>query len=72
MDNELSVFEVASGLHGARPWPERSRSVATGGYPGPIGRHSKCAANGARSLLTTITFLGERQAIFDPDAAMLI
>lgn len=31
-----------------------------------------CAANGACSLLTTIMFLGERQDIFDPEAAMLV
>ena len=31
----------------------------------PIGRLSHCAANGARSPLTTITFLGEQQDITD-------
>ncbi len=30
----------------------------------------ECAANSARSLLTTITFLGEPQDRFDPDAAV--
>ena len=46
--------------------------MSTDRYPGPIGRLSQCAANGARSLLTTITFLGERQDIFDPEAAVLV
>ena len=33
--------------------------VTTDRYSGPIGRLSKCTANGACSLLATITFLGE-------------
>ena len=38
----------------------------------PIGRLSQCAANGARSTLAMITFLGEPQDITDPDAAVLV
>jgi hypothetical protein len=50
--------------------PERSRRVATDRYSRPIGRRSQCAANGARSTSATITFLGEQQDIFNPDAAV--
>ena len=45
--------------------------VSTNWYSRPIGRLSQCAANGARSPLTTITFLGEQQDITDPEAAVL-
>jgi hypothetical protein len=37
-----------------------------GPVAGPLGTFSKCAANGARSLLTTITFLGEQLDTTDP------
>jgi hypothetical protein len=46
--------------------PQHSRSVTTDRYSGPVGRLSKCTANDACALLTTITFLDERRAIFDP------
>ena len=39
-------------------------------FSGPLVKLSKCAANGV--LLTTITFLGERQHIFDPGAEELL
>jgi hypothetical protein len=45
--------------------------VATGPYPGPVGRLLQCAANGACSSLATITFPGEQQDITDPEAAVL-
>jgi hypothetical protein len=38
----------------------------------PIGRLSKCTANGARVLLATVTFQGERVDITGPDAAVLV
>ena len=41
-------------------------------YSRPIGRLSQCAANGACSRLTTITFLGEEQDITDPETAVLV
>jgi len=41
--------------------------VTTDRYSRPIGRLSQCAANGARSSLATITFLGEQQDITDSD-----
>jgi hypothetical protein len=40
--------------------------VTTDRYSGPIGRLSKCTANGACSLLATITFLGEQLDTTDP------
>ena len=40
-------------------------------YP-PNGRLSPSAANGARSLLATITFLGEQQDITDPEEVVLV
>ena len=40
-------------------------------YSRPICKLSQCATNGA-SLLTTITFLGERQVVIDPQAAILV
>ena len=44
--------------------------MATGRYSRPIAKLSQCAANGARSSLATITFLGETHDIIDPDAAV--
>jgi hypothetical protein len=52
--------------------PERSRRVNTDQYSRPIGGLQQCAASGACSLLTTITFLGERQDIFDPEGTVLV
>jgi hypothetical protein len=46
--------------------------VTTDRYSGRIGRLSKCATNVARSLLTTITFIGERQDIFEPGRRSLL
>ena len=46
--------------------------MTTDRYSGPIGRRQQCEANGARSRLERITFLGERQDIFDPVAAVPI
>ena len=46
--------------------------MTTDRYSGPIGRLQNCEANGARSRLVRITFLGERQDIFDPVAAVPI
>jgi len=46
--------------------------VPTDRYSRPIVTLSPCAANGARVLLATITFLGERADITGPDAAMLV
>jgi hypothetical protein len=43
--------------------------VTTDRYSGPIGRLAQCAANGACSLLTTITFLGEQLDTTDPPRA---
>ena len=43
--------------------------MVTDRYPGPIGRRSQGTANGTRSPLKTITFLGEHQVIIDPEAA---
>ena len=44
--------------------------MAADRYSRPIGRLSQRGANRAVALLTTITFLGERQDIFDPEAAV--
>jgi hypothetical protein len=45
--------------------------VTTDRYSGPIDRLSWCAANGGRSLLPTITFLGEQQDINDPEETVM-
>ena len=46
--------------------------MATDRYSRPFGRLEQRVANDARFLLTTITFLGEQQAIFNPEAAVLV
>ena len=38
-------------------------------YSLPIGRLTQCEENPAGGFMTTITFLGERQVIIDPDTA---